>query len=529
MCKRSLVFASALLLLCAMTASAQEETSALIDMLVCKKVLTAKEADCLRADLIQEKEKSSADKIKLSGPVTELKLYGDLRFRFQYDNVDPQVGTFIQDPNLFLNPVLGRYVNRKTGQIDPDNEHFIDRKHGTFLDPGNGDQRDRWRFRLRLNADFTLKDNWFGGVQLQTSINSDSGNQTYDGGFRNYETYISRAFAGWNAADWLTLVVGKQVNPFYTTDLVWDPDINPSGLTETVRFHKLFSCGEEETVTLAPDGKTVLSVTRSRLECPWTLTLVAGQFIFDDNQEFNPSGFNTDAYLFEGQLIASYKFCDKAKLTFAPAYLRYNSAQVNTVWNQQGFAQLINGTATDGLPLGWGETRNLSIIQGPGDFSFTICDWKFKVLWDVAYNTLGAKRINDTYVFPIRDTKGNIIAFDHVDSHTKKDNLAWLAGLQIGENVKKGDWSLLVNYRQVGLGSIDPNLNDSDWAQSRLNMAGWKASLAYNFTDAVVGQVTGMIADNLRKDLIGGQTTNGAKLADANGVQVFQVDLNVKF
>jgi len=95
--------------------------------------------------------------------------------------------------------------------------------------------------------------------------------------------------------------------------------------------------------------------------------------------------------------------------------------------------------------------------------------------------------------------------------------------------VKKGDWSLLVNYRQVGLGSLDPNLNDSDWGLSRLNLKGWKASIAYNFTDAVILQVAGYNGDNLRKNLTGGQATGGAELADGNSVQVFQVDFDVKF
>ena len=502
-----------LFLIGAGTLRAQSESSALIDVLVCKKILTPKEAECLRADLIAEKEKSSADKIKLSTPVAELSIYGDARLRFQYDNLDPQVGTFVADPRL----------------IGSNGAVFPDLRHGRFLNPGNGDQRDRWRFRLRLSADFKLADNWFGGIQLQTAQTSDSANQTFDGGFQNYPIFISRAFVGWNAADWLTLIVGKQANPFYTTDLVWDPDINPSGLVESFKLHKLFSCGEEETVEYAADGKTVLSIKRCPIECPWTLSLIAGQFIFDDNNEFNLPGRNTDAYLFEEQLLFTYKFCENVKFTLAPAYLRFNSAQVNTVWNQQGFAQLINGTATDGLPPGWGETRDLSIIQLPGDVSFKVCGWKVKLYWDAAYNTAGGKRVNDIYVVPIRDKKGNIVDFDHVRTHSQKDNLAWLAGIQIGENVKKGDWAFYVNYRQVGLGSIDPNLNDSDWGLSRLNLAGWKAAIAYSFTDAVVLQVTGNTADNLRKDLIGGQTTGGARLADANSVQVYQVDLNVKF
>lgn len=475
-----------------------QDSNALIDILVCKKILTPKEAECLRADLVKEKEKSAADKLKLSGPITQLTLYGDIRLRFQYDNVDPQA-------------------------------LVVDRDTGKRIDPGHGNQRDRWRFRLRLGADFKLKDNWFGGAQLTTSQNSDSGSQTFDGGFQNYPIYISRAFVGWNAADWLTVVAGKQANPFYTTDLVWSPSTNPSGVVENFKFHKLFSCGERETIELSADGKKVLSCKRSPIECPWALTLVAGQFFFDDNQEYNPAGFNTDAYLFEEQLIFSYKFCDDVKFTLAPAYLRYNSAQINTVFNTQGFAQVISLTGSDRLPLGWGETRDLSIIQLPGDLSFKLCGLKLKLLWDAAYNTDGAKRVNDIYALPIYDPKGNLIAFDRVTHHLHKDDVAWLAGFQLGENEKKGDWALFVNYRQVGLAAIDPNINDSDWALGRLNTKGWRAAFAYNFTDSVTGQITGFLGDNLRKDLTGGQATGGAKLADANSVQVFQVDLNVKF
>jgi hypothetical protein len=498
--KASLWAASlALLLLGAAPAPADDESTKLLDLLVAKKVLTCKEAETLKADLVKEKAASSAEKLRISGPVTQLTLYGDARFRFQYDNLDPQARIWDTD-RLF------------------------------WRDPGNGDQRDRWRFRLRLSADFQLKDDWFGGVQIQSSQYSDSGNQTFDGGFQNYGIYISRVYAGWRGLDWFTLIAGKQPNPFYTTDLVWDPDINPSGVVETIAFHKLLGCGgEEETIEYSPDGKKVVSVRRAPVECPWTLTLITGQFFFDDNQEFNPPGRNTDAYLFQEQLQFTLRFCGKNKFTLAPAYLRYNSAQVNNVWNQQGFAQIINGTGTDGLPPGWGETRDLSLIQLPGDVTFQLCGRKIKAFWDGVYNTDGAKRVNDIYVFPEYDKKGNLVDFDLVRNHAAKDDFAWIAGIQLGDNVKKGDWALNVNYREVGLAAVDPNLNDSDWGLSRLNLRGWKASLGYNFTDAVIAQVSYCTANNIRPNLIGGQTTNGAKLADANSVQVFQFDLNVKF
>lgn len=130
-------------------------------------------------------EESTDNKLKLSDSLTELKLYGDLRLRYQYDNKDNQ-----------LDPVgIGGDEDRSP----------------------NSNQRTRYRFRLRLNADVKLGESFFGGVQLVTGQENDSDNQTFENGFNDYGIFISRAYLGWNAVDWLTVVAGKQPNPFYVT------------------------------------------------------------------------------------------------------------------------------------------------------------------------------------------------------------------------------------------------------------------------------------------------------------------------
>lgn len=469
--KPQILLAALVFGLCGSLAQAQD-SSALVDALVRKKILTPQEAENIRADLI--KENSSADKIKLSGPITQLSLYGDLRLRYQYANLDPQF-----DPTV---------------------------ANG---DPGHGNQSSKFNFRLRLNGDFKLGPNWFGGVQLTTNQNSDTGSQTYDNGFSNYPMYVSRAYMGWkNDADWLTVVAGKQPNPFYTTDMVWDPNINPSGLVEQVKFHKLLE---------------------SNVPSPWEVTFAAGQFFFADNDESLAAGQNTDAYLFEEQLIVGYKFNKNVKLTVAPAFLVYNSAQINGAINTQPFSH-----ANDGLRAGIGETRDLSLIEVPGDVSFKLAGINAKFLWDFSYNTNGAKRTRDIYgvdggLETVKDSNNNVIRVFQRSNHSSKDDFAYHAGFMLGQNVKKGDWSLLATYRQVGLSSVDPNLNYSDFALSRVNVKGIKISLAYSFSDAVIGQVTYFDADNLRPDLIGGQATGGAKIADGNSLQLLTVDMNVKF
>ena len=62
--------------------------------------------------------------------------------------------------------------------------------------------------------------------------------QTYSTTFNNDSIYISRAFLGFQG-DWLRVVADKQANPLYTTDLLWDPDISPSGLTESIALQRL--------------------------------------------------------------------------------------------------------------------------------------------------------------------------------------------------------------------------------------------------------------------------------------------------
>jgi hypothetical protein len=460
-----------------------EENRALLDLLVRKKVITEKESDQVAAELAKESADSSANKIVLSSAVSELKLGGDLRLRYQYDNRDSQV-----DP-----PGIGSDEDRSP----------------------TGAQRSRYRFRLRLNAEFKLGENWFGGVQLQTSNAADSGNQTFENGFADYDIFISRAFAGWKN-DWLRVVGGKQANPIYTTDLVWDPDIDPQGLTESVRFHKLFQ-PEVEEGGFSKDGKAIAS---KKFESPWELTLNLAQFVYDDNLENSfDNDASDDAFIFVAQLVGSYKISKGLKATIAPGVMLFNAADLSGFVNENSFG------GGDGAPGVSGETRKLTILTAPGDLAFKIAGIATKIYWDFAYNTQGQERFDDIYGLFVPDSATS----GFHSFHTPVDDFAWLIGIQLGQLKKGGDWQFNLNWRQTGISSVDPNLNDSDFALGELNTRGIKTSLFYSLTEAVNLGATYQYAWNLRDNLFGGQATGGAAIADSNVVQVFQFDINVKF
>ncbi len=372
--------------LAATTVSAQD-SGPLIDKLVQKGILTDQEAEDLRADLVKDFQTSSAGKLNISSPVTEMKLYGDGRLRYQYDDQQAQ-----------------------TANTD------------------NVTQRSRFRYRLRLNADFRLTNNFFGGVQLETGQAADSANETVQPGYTDSSIFINRIFLGVNISDWGTVVLGKQKNPLYTTDLVWDPDISPYGVSESISLDHLFATkGEAGTAAVSgygKDGKTVTSYTTGGTTGsdwgPFKLSFVAGQYVYDtNNSEAAIDGdAKNDAFQFVGQLVASYEFNSKTSITFAPGFLIYNAADAGDSIalnnetpfsgasgyvdrNSDGIADFtVNGfnlTVTNGSVSG--ETRDLAIVTAPGEVKFPIGSLNGRFYWDFAYNTAGSNRYKDVYGF----------------------------------------------------------------------------------------------------------------------------------
>jgi hypothetical protein len=503
---------AAVLALGAVPAVQAEENDVLLKVLIRKGILTQDEAAAVKAEIAKEKAKEAkiatksapapseggaASKLDISKSIDKLKLYGDLRLRYQYDDKDPQL--FIPDGNK---------------------HHDVDRSP-------SGIQQSRWRFRLRLGAEITLTGQWSGGFELATARAADSGNQTFENGFDDYDIFISKAFLRWDPNKAFTFIGGKFTNPFYTTDLVWDADITPNGITEIIRFDQLFGAEAEEEVGYSKDGKTVVSKA-VKSERNWELSLIAGQFIFDDNNENNfDNDQATDAYVFETQLLGSYKFDNGVKVTAGPAWLVENAGSVTGATNNSPFNDSPNVS---------GATRNINLLLFPGDVSFKLANTKTKFYWDFSYNIEGRKRTEDVFqLVSLRNANGEQSDNDVTDPddfdkhHSAQDDFAYLVGVQLGENKKAGDWSFRADWRQTGIAAVDPNLNDSDFAQGELNTRGIKLGIAYNFTDFAIGAITYYHAWNIRNDLIGGEATGDNAIADSNTVRVLQVDFTVKF
>ncbi|MFO1446813.1 MAG: putative porin [Opitutaceae bacterium] len=411
-----------------------QDSGPLIDLLVRKGIINDQEAEDLRTELVKEfVANTSAGKMNLSSSLTEFKLSGDIRLRHQVETQAPQNGTVTNE-------------------------------------------RTRERFRFRFNGDALLQKGWGAGFAFETAPAADSGNQTFQDGNNDYSLYLARAYVSWQPnLNWL-VVAGKQRNLLYTTDLLWDADINPQGVTEV---YKHLLAGKD------------------------TFEVRASQVLMDDRSESTPGPNGRDAWLFAQQMVYTKWFGRDAignqtnSLIVAPGLMLYNQSVLDGLDNETPF----NGT-TRGLGLvTFAGEANWANVAGTGT--------QFKVYWDSSYNMEAERRVRRVYGLPTAN----------------KDPLAWLVGVgyAFGTGKIQGDYSLRLDYRRIGLGAVDPNLNDSDFAFGNLNQQGFKLSGSYNVTDFANLNLTYFHTTDIRETLI--QPT----VARNDHSQILQADLVVKF
>lgn len=416
-----------------------QDSGPLLNLLVKKGIISDQEAEDLRAELTSDfAANTSAGKMNLSSSLTEFKLSGDVRLRHQIETQAPE--------------------NATTGEPTASNE------------------RSRERFRFRLNGDAQLQRGWSAGFALETASAADSGNQTFQDGNNDYSLYLARAYVGWQVNPNLSLFGGKVRNPFYTSDLVWDGDINPQGLNENYKI----AIGEKD-----------------------TLEFRAMQIVMDDRNESAGGPGGRDAWLFAQQAVYTRWFgTDELgnrvnNVVLAPGFMTYNDSMLDGMENETPF----NGSTRGLAAITFAGEVNWAQAMGPGK--------GVKVYWDAAYNLESRSRLRAYGIDPN--------AWDD-------DPLAWLIGVgySSGSGKTQGDYSFRVDYREVGLGSVDPNLSDSDFAFGRLNQSGWKAGLSYNLTDFANFNATYFYTQAIQNRL-----TNA--VANLDHSQILQLDLVVKF
>ncbi|MFL6519114.1 MAG: putative porin [Chthoniobacterales bacterium] len=486
-----LIALTASLTLSGMIARAQD-AGALLDLLVKKKIITDQEAEEVRGELTREASTTAAGKLKMSTPINEIELYGDMRVRYE----------------------------QRMGETPS----------GIAGTPGPNDtlKRTRERYRLRLGLRGTLADDWFFGLRLETSANPRSTNVTFGDdagpfGKTSDGAFIGQAYLGYTGIRDLKLTVGRMPNPLVTTLMVWDADINPEGMAEQWKRSYNFSFGGGATTTAETYSKDSKSTAVAAVAEPWRLKLDLfinlGQFLYDDVNPENPLGGrtstagrlnpNSDNWILAWQAGAKLTFPKDIYFQVAPVLYNYTGAgdsfNAFYVGGQQGLTNTAS-MATNQVGI-----NSLMVLETPWEFGFKIHDIPLRIFGDFAVNFDGDDRA---------------IAAGHPEAQDQR--YAYQIGAGIGQLKAKHDWQLQAFWQHTEQYALDPNLVDSDFLDSRVNMEGIVVQAGYAISDAVIFNLSYGYGRRSDKSLgTGGAGDIGINPLDK--YQIFQADLNVKF
>jgi len=463
-----------------------QEAGALLDLLVRKKVISDQEAEEVRVELSKEAASTAAGKWKLSTPINEIELYGDVRLRYEY----------------------------RGGRTASDD----------FTNPNDWQERHRQRYRLRLGLRGTLADDWFFGVQLETNTNPRSTNVTFggdanaNGPFAKNDDgiFVGRAYLGYKGFPDFTFTGGKMANPLVTTSMVWDDDINPEGLAEQWKHTFTIGGGAAEPVSYSKDGKNVAPPPPAEPLVKIDVFANFGQFVYDDSNPSNPIGPPptttqpiggetqqvplANAFMLGWQVGAKFDFPHIAYFQLAP-----------TLYNYTGDGNTFN-VHFSGDP-GGNQTgiNSLLVFDIPAEIGWKVGKIPMRIFGDFATNFNADDRAT---------------AAGHAGGGGQR--YAYQAGLGIGQLKKKRDWQIEGYWQHQEQFSLDPNLIDSDLFNSQLNQQGLVLTAGYMLADAVLFNVTYSYAWRINGRL-GTGGTGDITINPLDQYQLFQANLNFKF
>jgi len=226
-----------------------QSSDAILKKLVEKNLLTQQEADDLKKEAAADFEKAYRTKTAMPDWVNQLKIYGDVRARFDktyFENDEPGL------PNT---------------------------------------DRNRFRYRVRAGVTATMKDDFEAGFRLTSGDavgtfggNALSGNSTAQDNGSKKGVYIDLAYGKWTPlhhGPWTGgITVGKMENPFANSDMVWDADYTPEGGAVQVGYklndqHSLKFAGavfilDELNQGAGASHDPILSGVQLRWDAKWT-------------------------------------------------------------------------------------------------------------------------------------------------------------------------------------------------------------------------------------------------------------------
>ncbi|MFC2173798.1 putative porin, partial [Acidobacteriota bacterium] len=107
----------------------------------------------------------------------------------------------------------------------------FDTQMRSFDNPEDEYNRNRWRYRLRFGIYFEPHKTVDLGIRVVSGQGfQNTTNQSYGDHARGDDIFLDLVYADWHPHKAVNIIGGKFKNIFFTSPLVWDPDVNLEGL-----------------------------------------------------------------------------------------------------------------------------------------------------------------------------------------------------------------------------------------------------------------------------------------------------------
>ena len=371
------------------------------------------------------------------------------------------------------------------------------------------EHRERTRLRARLGILARISEQWGAGLRLATGSATDrvSTNQTLGQDFNKYNLLVDRAFLKYDPVDWFSVTGGRIPNPWFSTDLVWDEDLNFEGMAAT--FKPVFDNGAIKpflTVGAFPLKEENQPASQGR----WMHGVQGGaQWDFSSNTRLKFGvawyGFRN----FEGR-VESNSSIDP--ITFTPNTTAYGQYEYGRNLRQKGNSLFITNAQTDpGNTAYWGLASRFRPLNLTAALDLAQFDPVHMVLTgDWVRNTA----FDRSEI--LSRTQGRI-------NLTDGKNYGYLYKLTLGmPKIKEArDWQVSAAYRFLGSDAVVDAFTDSDFGGGGTNMKGYILGLQYG-----IDRNTALGLRWISADSIDSFTMNPAHRF---AVDVMQADVNVRF
>ena len=381
--------------------------------------------------------------------LNRISLTGDFRLRYQGDFFDEGNYPFFPDANA---------INEAGGVTTANGFPLL---NSTV-------NRNRYRYRARLGINAQLSDQVFMGIVL-ASGNDDgavSTNETLGDYFNKDPIWIDKAYLRYQPLEGVTLTGGRMPNPFYSTDMVWDTDINPEGVALTVRhdfgFAELFSTS------------AYMPLQERELD--------------DEDRYLAATQFGAEMDL--GETISVKAAV--AYYAFANIQSRRNPPQGSRIYDYTAPPVLARGNSifnmrTDGTTTLAGLASDFDVLNINGHVDYTGFEGlRVRVIGDFAKN-LAYDRSQ--------------IELLQAEASVPSGDIAWQARVDFGtlSTGRRGDWMVSAAYKYIETDAVLDIFTDSDFGLGGTDLEGFILEGEYGVADSATLNLKWLSSDAISR------------------------------